>query len=272
MRIQQIGKGGLHTSFIVKKSLLKKLFKGGTIENCQENINNAIDNPESPKWLQITSILQNIKGKGIATILGKINSTDVIVKTQLTAEMTKEYDMQDKLKDIQGFIKYDCTFTCNGTKEYIENFAYHGDKTRLCNTKGTTMGVIIMPYYKNGSLEEYLKKNTDKEKIKTIIIDVIKHIADAYTKIQFTHGDLFTKNIVLDDNYNPIIIDFEKSVFDKSLTTFWRDIDDFFGDISRYIFRNEVDIISRVIMINRAYGIEPSEKIIEDLIYAVKNL
>jgi hypothetical protein len=61
-KIQPIGKAGICTSWIVKKSLFKKLI-GGKIDNCQEHIDN------NPEWLQLNKVLQNIRGKGIATII-----------------------------------------------------------------------------------------------------------------------------------------------------------------------------------------------------------
>jgi len=278
-KLRQIGKGGMYTSFVLKKSLLKKLAKGGANE-CQDNINSEIDNKDknTPPWLQIKSVLQNIKGKGIATVLGSIDTKDVVIKAQSKYEADKEFNTQQKLKDMSGFIQYTCLFTCEGNKSYIENFAFHGDNTRLCNAKGVTMGIIVMPFYKKSSLEDYLKtsvENDKMQKIKQCMIKVIENITNAFNDRSFTHGDLFSKNIVLDDEYNPIIIDFEKSGFEENnqkLSTFWRDLDDFLGDMSRYAFRQELDIISRIILINRAYGLGPSGKPIEDLLFALKNI
>jgi len=276
--LHQIGKGGLFTSFVIDKSIFKSLIKqnksGGSGNTCQENIDKEIDNKH--KWLQLDKILQNIPGKGITTLIGKINTQNIIIKAQIEVEAQKEYTIQEKLKGCHGFIKYTCIFTCGHDKEYIEKFSHVKDE-KLCKLHGNTMGVIIMPYYSNGSLEDYLKQNKSSNKssqIKEILIKIIENYVKAYTQHGFTHGDLFTKNIVLDDNIEPVIIDFEKSNFndERKLSTFWRDLDDLLGDISRYMFRNELDNASRIIMIHRAYGKEPNGAPITDLISAIRGI
>ena len=270
MTVRRIGKGGVATSFIVKKSVLKRLLRGGSLE-CQKNID------ADPGWLQLSQVLQNIPGKGIATMLGKIPEQQVVVKAQLRAEAQSEFDIQDRLKDYAGFVKYLCIFECDGDKEYISRFAFVNDATKICRAKGNSMGVIIMPYYANGSLEDLLKSGvdtaTDKSKlVKDTVVSVIGYLKDAYIDSGFTHGDLFTKNILLDANNKPVIIDFEKSYFDKSISTFWRDIDDLLGDVSRYLYKTQIDDACRVIMINRAYNLPPSDATLKDLIFAIQNM
>lgn len=259
-----IGKGNILSSWVVKRSFLKKITKGGTIANCQQSIDGDIDQPE-PRWLILSQILQNLPGKGIASFSGNINGKDVVVKAQTLDEAKHEYDFVDILKDIPGFIQYECFFTCEGNKETIEKFATVTEKTKLCTQKGTGMGVIVMPYYKQGSLELYLRQNTkSKEAVKQILIAVIKNLYTAYARVKFTHGDCFAKNIVLSDALEPIIIDFERSQISGSKVQFWRDIDSLFGDIARYILP-ELNDISRVLFVHLAYGTEPNDQNIHDI-------
>lgn len=133
------------------------------------------------------------------------------------------------------------------------------------------MGVIIMPYYERGSMEEDALQNGTLD-IKMILKHVLENYGVAYEKHGFTHGDLFTKKILLDDKGSPVLIDFEKSRFDRDSTTFWRDVDDLFGDIGRFKYKQELDDVSRVIMINRAYNIPPSMRVIQDLVDALNRL
>lgn len=103
----------------------------------------------------------------------------------------------------------------------------------------------------------------------------IQSLFVAYIKTGFTHGDCFPKNVVLDEEYRPIVIDFEKSAFDtpNKVTRFWRDIDDFMGDVSRYLFHGKLDDICRIhVFMNLAMSEEPTEDNIRKLIDAVSNL
>jgi serine/threonine protein kinase len=277
MTFKQIGKGGIETSYIISKCKLKKLVKKGGADNvdvCQQNINKDIEK-RKPEWLQLTHVLQNIHGKGVASMIAKIDTKDVVVKVQLANNAVDEYQFQERLKVLNGFIQYQCYFTCNGDNSYIEQFANHRDlkKNMLCTENGTSMGVIVMPYYPNGSLEDCLKQYTDAHAdIKSILVNIIQNAFNAYTKIGFTHGDLFTKNVLLDAEYKPVLIDFEKSKVDQDQVTFWRDIDDLLGDVSRFIYRNQINDISRIIMINRAYNIHPNDQNIQDLLQAIQNI
>lgn len=276
--ISRLGKIGINTTFVVKKSNLKKILKGGSIDNCQNKIDEQIDNQQ--QWIALEKIIQNIPGKGIASIMGNIKNTNsVVVKVQLREAAEKEYNFlaNEKLKNNNGFIKYECYFQCDGTKDYIESYSTMKE-LKLCNKKGNAMGIIVMPYYKNGSLEDVLKiGNIQMTKLIDILIQVINTYYLAFIESRFVHGDFFTKNILIDDDGKPIIIDFEKSRFDKNHTalhTFWRDLDDLFGDIDRlYSFKgNDLTSISRMIMMFRAYNNEPDDLKIKDISTALNNL
>ena len=263
--MSQIGKSGMNTSFIVKTRILKKLVRGG---GCQEKNNDEIDSfntSENKQWLKLSQIIQNVIGKGIATLIGKIEGRTSIVKVQLHNEAAAEYEIQEHLKDINGFIKYTCYFTCSGDKKYIETFAIGTDlskKSRLCLAKGDNMGIIIMPYFKNGSLENYLKSSMhSKSQIKNILVYTVGYIYNAFLTHGFTHGDLFTKNIVLNDEFKPIIIDFEKSSFNNEKLRFWLDLDDLLNDVARFAFNQELVTVSRDhVTMNRAYNRDPSDE------------
>ena len=263
---RNIGKSGLETSFVLRKSLLKKIQRGGGA-TCQESIENNV------QWLQLTQTLQNIPGKGIATMVGNIDSLEVIVKVQMHDRAKSEYGVQQRLKDLSGFVEYTCFFTCEGDKRYIESFSLAKDARRLCKEKGVSMGVIVMPYHKNGSFEEYLMTNPDKDAIKKIICVVVSHVFEAYTVEGFTHGDLFAKNIVLDKDYGPVILDFEKSKFSTDVSRFWLDLDDFLNDVARFSFAQELEGISRMhVVMNRAYRKRPTDDILDSLLSAIKDM
>lgn len=262
-KISKIGKTGIQTSYRISKTLAKKLLKGGS-GACQDEIYKEIDNPNSP-WIQLVETFQNIQGKGIATLLGRIQQKEVIIKVQYADSAKNELEMNNVLKinETEGFIHFECFATCEGDKKYIESFGVFNEKSRLCKAKGVSMGIIIMPYYENGSFENFLKtySNIDKlEKVKSIMKTVIKNYFNAYQKLSFTHGDFFSKNVVLDKDFNPVIIDFELAEVSQAnkLTRFWIDIEDLFNDLIRYTKWYQLDdIIRQHIWMNRAMSKEP---------------
>jgi len=91
--MKRIGNIGINTTFIIKKPLFKNIVKD---ENCQKEINKEIEGKH--EWLQLNNIIQSIKGKGISTLLGKIQTKEVIIKIQEANEAKKEYDIQNELK------------------------------------------------------------------------------------------------------------------------------------------------------------------------------
>lgn len=276
-RVRNIGQAGIQTSFIVKTTHLKSILKGGS--TCQENIDTEIDNPNSKAWLQLNQTLQNIKGKAIATIAGNIDSKEVLVKVQLVENANKEYAIQQTLKKngMSGFIDFKCIFTCAGDREYIESFSLFNDSSRLCKAKGVSMGGIVMPYYKNKSFEDFLRTyngQNKKDKVKRILCRVIENAFAAYNILNFTHGDLFTKNIVLSDEFEPIIIDFEKCSFQANLNRFWLDIDNFINDVSRYMSLHAAldDVTRQHVVMNRATVKEPDYHIVSQLCIAIMKI
>jgi len=121
-------------------------------------------------------------------------------------------------------------------------------------------GIISMPYYKNGSLEKY--KFVEKNVIKHIILNYF----DIYDKRGFIHGDFFPKNIIIDDDGYPLIIDYEKSYFNNttSHTQFWRDLSDFLSTVN--YLKNLDNVIREHCMINGAYNKKPTSELINNLL------
>ena len=268
MKLSRHGKIGAFTSFRITKA------HGGDT-TCQEEIDNEIDNSsERHTWLQLKRVLQNIKGKGIATMMGHIDKAhdDVLIKVQLTTDALREYNIQQRIKNIDGIVPYTCFVTCGGDKKYIEEYGPPlKPYQKLCTKKGSELGIIIMPYFPLGSFESYLKHDSDVKKtavVKLIVCKSIYTLYKVYSLYGFVHGDFFTKNIVMRDLRDPILIDFEKSSFnDKDkLSLFWRDIDCLLGDVSTYMFRTELSAIThKHVIMSRAYNKEPTSTIIADI-------
>ena len=178
--------------------------------------------------------------------------------------------MQTGLKDVPGFVNFTCHFTCKEDTTYIE--AYSKPTQRVC----TSMSIIVMPYYPLGSLEEHLReRRCSHETLKTVVCKVLRIVFKAYATYGFTHGDLFPKNVLMVSETEPILCDYEKSqLHDKNkVSQFWRDLDDFLGDVSRYAFKSALDALTlQHLYMNLATQTPPSRDAIERLCADVQRI
>ncbi len=131
-----------------------------------------------------------------------------------------------------------------------------------------------MPYYKHGSFKEFLETKTTNKHTRHITVLAILSYYTAYKKLGFIHGDFYTKNVVVDENYRPLIIDFEQSSFNspRKLSLFWRDIENFLNCIYPYVDKSLDTIIRTHVLMNNAYGIEPNDTIMKGLTDAILEL
>lgn len=246
--------------------------------SCQDKINEEIDR-NSNDWLRLHSILQNVKGKDISTMSAVLEKKKpIVVKVQSYEDALHEYNFHDKLKDLKGFIKYTCFFACNVTRSiFSKNKGHNLSDHRICESKGSSSGIIVMPYYDKGSFDDFLKKYEGSDRdviIKTVIIKVVNNYFKAYNKLHFTHSDLFPKNIVMKTLKDPIIIDFKMSRLDLTSMTFWRDIQDFLGRITYYVKNtNDLDDLALEYCVkNIAAAKEPTRQIINNFVLAIKDI
>ncbi len=262
----RLGKRGLATSFVVRRDRVLSLVGGGA--SCQEELNAEIDNPNDPAWLQLSAVLQNVVGKGIATFVGRIRQEHVVVKIQDAEAALKEYNVSKQLKQVPGFIRIACYATCHGTRSYIESFQSVTES--ICRSKGLSMGVLVMPFYPKTSLQGCIPTLMKNGKLAEVVCEVIRNYFKAYATLKFTHGDLFTKNVVLTNNYTPVIIDFEKSEFGSARhnLVFWKDIMDFLGDIVNATNAYEVDdaVVRPFVIMNLATKKDPTESVVNEML------
>jgi serine/threonine protein kinase len=253
-------------------------------EKCQEKIDNEIDNKYN--WIYLKNILQNIAGKDIITILAEIEKKNIVLKIQNFDKGKHEFDIQENLKNCKGFVQFCCHFNCLinkkfYTKEYQNTKNIKNNKNKICSSKGNQMWINVMPYYNKKSLEDYLIKNKNFDtnhqkmiKLTKIIKKLINNYSYAFRETGFVHKDFEPKNIILDYHDNPIIIDFENSNFSKNIGFFWSDLDRFFIVMSNY-FSNKYlfdDFIREHIMMNGAFGKQPTTEIIDKLLIALEKL
>jgi len=129
---------------------------------------------------------------------GKYNKDEVILRI-LNFDRLNRYEIEEIQKDIQNIL--------NLKHQNILNFI------GVCLNKENSV-IIVMPYYKKGSLFDFLHNNNNENKIKltlkqkiNISIGIIKGIEYLH-KNNIVHYHLTSKNILIDDNLNPLIADY----------------------------------------------------------------
>jgi hypothetical protein len=139
---------------------------------------------------------------------GKYNNNDVVLRI-LNFDRLNRYEIEEIQKDIQIII--------NVKHQNILNII------GVCLNKENSI-IIVMPYYTKGSLFDFLHnennniKLTSKQKI-NISIGIIKGI-EYLDKHNIIHYHLTSKNILIDDNLNPIIADYGFNNLKKTYNIF----------------------------------------------------
>ena len=169
----------------------------------------------------------------INAVVKKFNNK-IVVKIGKSNELVRqEYNISKKLidADVNGFIHIDCLFSCkNNLEKYKIGQQIDEDSFQVCDSNGNyNVDVLVMPFIGKGiTLNNYL---VDAIKYKKILKQVVENLFSAFVKTGFVHGDLHFGNILIDDNGEPIIMDFDTSIFVKSSTSQWG----FWADLFRII-------------------------------------
>ena len=196
----------------------------------------------NPDSLQILNGSVRAKHTIIMNAVSKEMNGKVVIKIGKTNELIKqEYDVAKQLEtsDIDGFIRMQCLFSCGHDLTKYNN-EIEPTTFKICETtKTSNIDVLIMPYIvsPNGnatSLHNYLETGGDTIKYKTIIMNVIANLCEAFLKTGFVHKDLHFGNVLIDATGEPIIMDFDTSEFVNpavSQAYFWSDIHRFFSHV-----------------------------------------
>lgn len=196
----------------------------------------------NPDSLQILNGSVRAKHTIIMNAVSKEMNGKVVIKIGKTNELIKqEYDVAKQLETsgIDGFIRMQCLFSCGHDLTKYNN-EIEPTTFKICETtKTSNIDVLIMPYIvsPNGNattLHNYLETGGDTIKYKTIIMNVIANLCEAFLKTGFVHKDLHFGNVLIDATGEPIIMDFDTSEFVNpavSQAYFWSDIHRFFSHV-----------------------------------------
>ena len=214
--------------------------------------------PTTEGWIKILKSLKLTHDYDKSRILlSLLNShKKIIVKISDTNDIKKEYDFGILLQKIKGFVKYYCYFECNDDfRKYPSD-----EKNTLCNGNGSSMKIILMPYFELGSIASYNWNNTNIHILQSCLKHSVLSILNAFFTLHIIHGDFHAGNVVLKvtkqkeliyedikvltNGIRPWIMDFENSsfanydtVYNKMITlnNFYYDIIKFFSTLPTYI-------------------------------------
>ena len=105
------------------------------------------------------------------------------------------------MKNIYGFVKYHCYFTCNDNLQKYNDVNDVNDIV-ICEGRGTSNGIIIMPYYSLGSIKTFNWSDNNFDQFKNIILQVVLSLYNAYLIEGFLHQDIHLENVLLKTNLN----------------------------------------------------------------------
>lgn len=160
---------------------------------CQDKINQQ--NPNTNGWLNIIKTLklplqEYDKSRILLAILEQ--HKNIVVKIGDDNSITKEYEMAKKLYKFKGFVKFICYLECNDTFLDYPN----ENRNYLCNGTGSSMKIIIMPYYEMGCIGNYPWTYNSIHILRTCIKHTFLSYVTAFSN-GYLHGDFHPGNVLL---------------------------------------------------------------------------
>jgi thiamine kinase-like enzyme len=195
------------------------------IVSCSEKI---IQTKTTEELLDIIERIQ--KSDKNALLIGSLlKRKSVVIKISNNERILYERNIEKNLNNFIGFIKFICDFSCNDNfTDYTGNHLPHF----LCknNSSLETVHILVMPYYKNKSLKDFIKTVKDLRLFRSLLNQVFVSYYFAFKETAFIHNDFHIGNILINKTtktsenyygileiplfgYKTIIMDFESSVF-----------------------------------------------------------
>lgn len=216
--LEHIEKGNRHSETNTEKYHVKA---------CQSIVDKKYD---TSKWIMLDDMIKSSENLKIfkGLILSKHK---IVVKIGYSDTIKKEYDIGHQLSIIPCFITYLCYFNCNNNITTILS------NTSVCAKDGDKINVLVMKNYELGDIKNYKWDENNFIMLLSLIKCVIVSFYLAFKKFGFIHNDAHFGNILIKETkkeeivyeneisiklygYEPIIMDFETSLFDKTKSNF----------------------------------------------------
>jgi hypothetical protein len=143
-------------------------------------------------WLSIIKLLKiNITDYDKSrVVLGYLKDYgEIVVKLGNSPDIEKEFKFSRVLIGLKGFVKYICAFHCNDD--------FLGKAPHICNGPGTSMQILLMPYFPLGSIAIYKWNHENIDILRTCLKHSVLSILVAFYKLNVIHGDFHAGNVLL---------------------------------------------------------------------------
>lgn len=148
-------------------------------------------------WLEVKGYLT---AKKFNILVGHLkHHKSVVIKFGNIREIQHEYNVAKMAYEqyVPNIIKFLCSFICNDSIESIKTRDFLIN-TRVCEgPENTQIGMILMPYYQLGSLEDYRWDRSNFQTLKAVLRQVAYALLYAYQRFNFVHGDMHVANILM---------------------------------------------------------------------------
>lgn len=156
------------------------------INNCQDKI--EIIN-YTTKWIKLNEIFKNYL----------FNEYNIIIKIGTKDSITKEFIINEKIKQIPGFINYLCYFTCNNNLEKLNKD--NGDKNNNGDkdNNGDKLKILLMKEY-ICDMKKYNWNEDNFNLLKSLLKQLFLSLYIAFKNFGFIHNNVHFGNFLLKKN------------------------------------------------------------------------
>lgn len=195
-----------------------------------------------PSFFRLHSFLVETKNPSTLILNAMYaNNISVVLKFNYPQYAVNEFDMSVRLENLPNYIKFFCMFECGESLRNILLNKNDLSNYEICKVQGKNVGVLVMKYYLLGSVESYTWNEDNFSVLKNVMLQVIYASLYAYSLCKFVHGNLYSRNVLLEpkmypdmniyygskfltiDTYQAIIMDFEKSTTEQKPREFMLD-------------------------------------------------
>jgi serine/threonine protein kinase len=174
------------------------------IYDCQGKISS-----DTNPWLKIIEKIHVANSLDSGVLKGILDKHRyVAVKFGNPMQLQEDYDQAARLFNmgIPNCLKYYCFFTCKDDIKDITNRTF-ADSPYLCQGPGNNIGLIMMPYYPIGSINQYHWKPDDFSLLQNVLKQVIYAMIEMYRLSNgYVHPDLHLDNIILRKTDKKILV------------------------------------------------------------------
>lgn len=163
------------------------------IVTCQDRI--TAETPTTNEWLSIVGALKPPMQKDIHRVLEGIleKRKKVAIKLSASQSVYKEYRIAEELREIPGFIRPHCYFECEDSYTEFPS----KERTALCKGPGTSMKVLVLPFYEEGSMRSWNWTKKPVALLHACLLQCIASLLQAYETKGILHSDTHLDNVLL---------------------------------------------------------------------------